>query len=415
MTDGNGVPFLKLWLLDEGTNTWEQITSIARPSGEEDGTYTFTATLPHFSDYAITAQTATPGTGGGGGGGGSPPVPALFTVSLFEVLDLSETSEGQALEVIEEFVGEKYTARLLDSVVVSSRPVAYNTFQILKEVEVSITVVDVHHESVVPPSATALLETLIVNKGDVEEEFTLNFWYNDQTGARKFDLSLFVQVGPHESKTIPVEIPFTEPGTFRVTAEARGVPGGELLESTQLTVMIPWLSVYLYVLVAVAVAILGGSGAAIALYLARNATLIAAGAGGAGAAIILAKKHKPRVRVAEWKEGAEDDDYDLLVNVTLANGAEGRLAKDELVGAFEFEIINRSRSKQEFVLAYYLEDVAGIRSPEAAGIVKIDKHKKELRRDRIALPSRGAYVLCVEARAHKGEVLSSDRVPVRSV
>jgi hypothetical protein len=267
----------------------------------------------------------------------------------------------------------------------------------------------------VPPSATALLETLIVNKGDVEEEFTLNFWYNDQTGARKFDLSLFVQVGPHESKTIPVEIPFTEPGTFRVTAEARGVPGGELLESTQLTVMIPWLSVYLYVLVAVAVAILGGSGAAIALYLARNATLIAAGAGGAGAAIILAKKHKPRVRVAEWKEGAEDDDYDLLVNVTLANGAEGRLAKDELVGAFEFEIINRSRSKQEFVLAYYLEDVAGIRSPEAAGIVKIDKHKKELRRDRIALPSRGAYVLCVEARAHKGEVLSSDRVPVRSV
>ncbi|WP_415283026.1 hypothetical protein [Candidatus Nitrososphaera sp. FF02] len=416
MTNENGVPLLKLWLLNEGLNEWEPVNDILPPDEAIDDTYTFVATLEHFSDYAITANTAssTPGSGGGGGGG-SPPVPTAFTVNLIDAIGLSEASTSQALEIIDEFVNEKFTALLLDSVAISSKPVAYNTFQILKEVEVSITVVDVQHESTIPPSATALLETLIVNKGDVEEEFTLNFWYNDQTGARKFDLSLFVEVDPHESKTIPVEIPFTEPGTFRVTAEARGVPGNELLESTQLTVIIPWLAVYLYVLISVAVAILGGSGMAIALYLARNATLIAAGAGAAGAAIILAKRNKPRVRVTEWKEGAEDDDYDLMVNVTLANGTEGRLAKDELIGAFEFEIVNKSRSKQEFVLAYYLEDVAGIRAPEAAGIVKIDKHKKELRRDRIALPSRGAYVLCVEARTHKGEVLSSDRVPVRSV
>jgi hypothetical protein len=412
--DSAGVPFLKLWLLDEGTNQWEQITTIDRPSAGVDGTYTFVATLPHFSDYAITANVGSSTPGGGGGGGGGPGVPVQFAVNLLDALGFSESSTGQAIEIIEEPVGILYTANLLDSVTVTSRPVAYNTFQILKEVEVSITVVDVRQESAVPPSATAELETLIVNKGDVPEEFTLNFWYNDQTGERKFDLSLFVEVDAHSSKTIPVEIPFTEPGTFRVTAEARGVPGNELLESTQLTVVIPWLSVYLYVLIAVAVGILGGSGLAIALYMARNATLIAAGAGAAGAAIILAKKNKPRVRVAEWKEGAEDDDYDLLIDVTLANGAEGRLAPGELTGTFEFEITNKSRRKQEFVLAYHLEDVAGIRSPESAGIVKIDGHKEELRRDRITLPSRGAYVLWVEARTQKGEVLSKDRVAVRS-
>lgn len=410
--DSNGVPLLKLWLLNEADNAWEQITTIDRPSSGVDGTYTFVATLPHFSDYAITANPVSTSTGGGGGGGGSSG--EEFAVNLVDALGLFESPKGQAIEIIDIPVGIKYTANLLDSVVVSSRPVAYNTFEILKDVEVSITIVDVRQETALPPSAVAELETLIVNRGDTHEEFTLNFWYNDQTGERRWNLSLFVELDPHSTKTIPVEIPFTEPGTYRVTAEARGVPGNELLESTQLTVMIPWLSVYIYVLIMVAVAILGGSGLAIALYMARNATLIAAGAGAGAAILIAAKRHKPRVRVAEWKEGAEDDDYDLLVNVTLANGKEGWLAPGELAGTFEFEIINRSRSKQEFVLAYYLEDVAGIKAPESAGIVKIGGHKEELRRDRVALPSRGSYVLWVEARTHKGEVLSRDRVAVRS-
>jgi hypothetical protein len=434
--DSNGVPLLKLWLLDETDNVWEQINTIDRPSSGVDGTYTFVATLPHFSDYAITANPVSTSTGGGSGGGvgggsgggvgggsgggvgggsgGGVGGGSGGGVGGGSGGGVFESPEGREIEIIDIPVGVKYTTNLLDSVVVSSRPVAYNTFEILKDVEVSITVVDVRQETAFPPSAVAELETLIVNRGDTHEEFTLNFWYNDQTGERRWNLSLFVELDPHSTKTIPVEIPFTEPGTYRVTAEARGVPGNELLESTQLTVIIPWLSVYIYVLIMVAVAILGGSGLAISLYMVRNATLIAAGAGAGAALLIAATRRKPRVRVAEWKEGAEDDDYDLLVNVTLANGKEGWLPAGELAGSFEFEIINKSRSKQEFVLAYYLEDVAGTKTPETTGLVKIGGHKEELRMDRVVLPSRGSYVLWVDARTQKGEVLSRDRVAVRS-
>lgn len=406
--DSNGVPLLKLWLLDEGTNTWEQITTIDRPDSDVDGTYTFVATLPHFSDYAITTNPAS--SSGGGGGGGID----RFAVNLVDALALTELSAGQAITIIEEPVGVEYVANLLDSVIVSSRPVAYNTFEILEDVDVLITVVDITPEISIPPSAIAELETVLTNNEDMPEEFTLHFWYNDSTGVRQFDLSMPVQLDSHESKVITIKIPFTEQGIFHVVAEARSLPDDELLESTQLIVTIPWLLLYLYVLILVAVAILGGSGLAIALYMTRNAAFIATRAGTGAAILIAARRHKPRVRVAGWEEGAEDDDYDLLVNVTLANGKEGWLAPGELAGSFEFEIINRSRSKQEFVLAHYLEDVAGIRAQERADVVKIGGHKKELRRDRVVLPSRGSYVLWVEARTQKGEVLSRDRVVVRS-
>jgi hypothetical protein len=277
-------------------------------------------------------------------------------------------------------------------------------------------VVDVRQESVAPPSATAVVQTDIANTGDEAEKFTLNYWYNDQTGKRAFDLSQQVEVEAHGKKMLQVTIPFTEPGTYHVTAEARSVPGNDLLDSTQLTVVVPWLTVYLYVLIAVAIAIFGGSAIAIALYLARNGTMIATGTA-AGAIILLGRKGKPRVRVAEKgtvDDDGDDDDYDLLVNVKLANSAEeGRLAPGQHTALFDFEIINKSRSKQEFVLAYHLVDMAGAALPESVQEVKIAKRKTQMRNARLELLA-GAYVLHVEARTAKGEVLSSDRVSVRT-
>ncbi|UVS69279.1 hypothetical protein [Nitrososphaera viennensis] len=425
--DANGVPLIKLRLLNEATNQWEEINTVQRPtSSANDGTYTFTATLPHFSDYVITAVKSA--TSGSGSSSSTPPVkPRIFAVNLVDSIALATSSSSKAVGEIIEFVNEKFSANLLDSVVVSSKPVAYNTFKILKDVEVSITVVDVRQESVAPPSATAVIQTDITNAGDLAEKFTLNFWYNDQTGKRAFDLSQQVDVEAHGFKTLQVTIPFTEPGTYRVTAEARSVPENDLLESTQLTVVVPWLSVYLYVLMTVAIAILGGSAIAIALYMARNGMAIAAGAGAAGALILLlGRKRKPRVRVAEkrpvdydYDDGdgngnGGDDDYDLLVNVKLANGSEGRLAPGERMALFDFEIINKSRRKQEFVLAYHLVDMAGAAMmPESVAEVKIAKHKTQLRNAKLELLA-GAYVLHVEARTARGEVLSSDRVSVRT-
>jgi hypothetical protein len=420
--DANGVPLIKIRLLNETTNQWEEISAIQRPTSGNDGTYTFTATLPHFSDYVITAvKSSTSGSGTGSSSHVPPVVPKTFAANLADSLTLATSSSSRAFSNIEEFANEKFSANLLDSVAISSKPVAYNTFKILKGVEVSITVVDVKQESVAPPSATAVVQTDITNAGDEAEKFTLNYWYNDQTGKRAFDLSQQVEVEAHGKKTLQVTIPFTEPGTYHVTAEARSVPENDLLDSTQLTVVVPWLSVYLYVLIAVAIAILGGSAIAIALYLARNGMMIAAGTA-AGAIILLGRKGKLRVRVAEKRtvdnddddDGDDDNNYDLLVNVKLANSAEeGRLAPGQYTAMFDFEIINKSGSKQEFVLAYHLMDMAGTALPESVQEVKIAKRKTQMRNARLELLA-GAYVLHVEARTAKGEVLSSDRVSVRT-
>ena len=338
-------------------------------------------------------------------------------MNLAESLSLVESTRTLPVEIIEEFVGTRFAAILVDSVTIASKPVAYKTIQVLPDVDVSITVVEVVQEGVIPPSAVAVLEVYIENRGDTREEFTLNFWYIDEGGRRAFELSRHVEIGPHESETLRVHIPFTSPGTYWVTAEARSVPDGDLLAWTQLTVTVPWLSVYFYVLIVVAVAIIGGSAIALILYLARNGMLIAAGAGAgaSGGAVLLAKKRKPRVRVAEKSAGIADDDYyDLIVNVNLTNGTQGRLESSELRATFEFEIFNRSARKQKFVLVYYLVDMGGVRMPESALQVKIDKRKTDVRSAIVELPSPGAYALHVEARTLKGGLLGSDHVNVRS-
>jgi hypothetical protein len=296
--DERGVPIVSLSLLDPASGKWTDINDIDRPGAAANGQYVYMAHLKHFSTYAITANKATTTTSTpppvvtSGVSSNRPPSPVVkpqaFTANLEDSLILATSSSSKAISVIEEFANEKFSARLLDSVVITSKPVAYNTFRILKGVEVSVTVVDVKQKDLAPPSATAVLQTDITNAGDQAEKFTLNFWYNDQTGKRAFDLSQQVEVEAHGSKTLPVTIPFTEPGTYHVTAEARSVPDNELLESTQMTVAVPWLSVYLYVLIAVAIAILGGSAIAIALYMARNGMMTAAGVGAAGAVVATA-------------------------------------------------------------------------------------------------------------------------------
>ncbi|WP_415280976.1 hypothetical protein [Candidatus Nitrososphaera sp. FF02] len=266
--DDDGAPVLELWLLNEGTGQWESINDINIVEQVGD-TYTFTATLPHFSNYAVTAQTASVA----GGGRGDDDEPAQFAANLVDAIALSESPAGRVIGVIEDFVNERFSANLLDSVVITSTPVAYNTFYILQDVEVSIAAVNIRHAGVLLPGATAEFEALIVNRGNVQEEFTLQFWYNDQAGRRAFDTVLSVKMEPGESRVLPVLIPFAEAGTFRVIAEAQSMPDERLLESTQMVVEVPWLFVYFYVLIAVAAAVLVASALALMVYMARHKIL----------------------------------------------------------------------------------------------------------------------------------------------
>jgi hypothetical protein len=426
--DANGVPIIKIRLLNETTYDWRDIDALEKPSAADNGVYTFTATLPHFSDYAITVVKSDSTIGSSSSSSHMPSTqPRTFTVSIEDSLAIETLSNSKAVSIVEEFANEKFSANLFDSVRISSKPVVYNTFQILKDVKVSITVLDVKQDGVMPPSAKATLQVDMTNAGDVSEKFTLNFWYNDHTGKRQFDLSQQVEVEANQSKTVQVVIPFTEPGTYSLTAEARGVSDNELLESTQLSVAVSWLSVYLYILIAVAIVILGGSAIAIALYMARHGIITAAEIAAAGAIVVLLlgkRKNPLNVKVVERGSVANnknndydrdnDKDFDLIINISLINGSEGNLVnRGDDAALFDFEMLNLSRRKQEFVLAYQLTDMAGATiAPESAINVKIAGRKTEVHKAHFELLS-GSYLLLVEARTMEGKILDKLNVSVR--
>jgi hypothetical protein len=388
VTDENGVPVLELWLLNDSTGQWESVDDISLVEQVGD-TYTFSATLPHFSNYAVTASKAA-GTGGGGGNKDSP---AQFAVGLVDALGFSESPTGRPITIIEEPVGVRYVANLLDSVTVSSRPVAYNTFEILRDLEVSIAVVDVRHDDTLFAGATAELEVLATNRDAAAQAFALDFWYNDQTVSRKYETSVQVEVGPGESIRLPVMIPFGEPGTFSVGAEAVGAQEGEVLESARLTVVVPWLEVYLYVLIAGAGAIFAV--AVFAVLMAGHASVVAARHGGSTEVVKRAARSRS-VGAGRY----------LAVNVSLANGSGGWLAPGDVVGEFLMEVVNSSAREQELVLAYHLQDAAGIGEPESLETIRLGGRKATTIQRSAVLPSKGAYVLVVEVRDLDGNVLA---------
>ncbi|MEW5841341.1 MAG: hypothetical protein AB1753_10100 [Thermoproteota archaeon] len=368
LRDENGVPQIRLRLLNEATNQWEEVTAIQTPASGTNGEYTYVATLEHFSTYAITAvKAAASSPGGSQGGGVSPttpaPLPAVLgaalTAQLAESLLMGDASESVPIEEIEEFGQKKFRVGIADSVAILTRPVSFKTFNV-GNVEVRITVQEVKQESIVPPRAVATFLVEMLNHGGKDEEFRLNFWYYDQEGTRPWESSQVARLGPYESKQLLVDVPFWQPGTFEVTAEARSVPGDDLVATTELTVMIPWLSINLYIVILVAIAILGGSGAFLAL------ALRAGMAGGAGAGLWLlfaGRKKTPSVRVTEDAHAIEDE-YDIIVE-----------AKQRGPGAVDLEISNRSSSRQDFVLRYWAVDPHWRRRDDHSERIKIGGRK----------------------------------------
>lgn len=408
--DVRGVPMVKLSLLNESTGAWEEIPNITRPASAVDGIYTYVATLPHFSNYAVTADKVSappapdPAPGASPGAPSSAPAVAIppaggLVVSLVESLALRVAQQGVPVEVVEEFGQKRLAVGLADAVAVLVKPVSYKSFTV-GQVNVRMTVEDVRQESIAPPLAVATFIVEVENTGDDREEFVLNFWYYDDTGGRAYESSQAVVLGPMESGRLTVPVPFTSAGAFEVTAEARSVPAGDLLNTLQLTVTVPWLAVNLYLLVSIAIVILGSSVGTVALLLTRGAHgRLLPGRGGATA---------PRIRVVPAAAAVEKDGasaagagatgHDVLVRVSLRNDPSGGSTVASGPAIFELELENRdSRRRIEFALEYSAVDASsGTVLYRKAEKVRIDALSTEHRVAEVALPP-GSYDFVVEA------------------
>jgi hypothetical protein len=258
--DSNGVPILSLSLLNEATGEWEDVTDIDSPAGAVGGLYEYTARLEHFSTYAVTAETLPVGTGGGGRDHDS------FEVDLEESLEVSEQLKAVPIEVIEEPGAREFTVQLADALGILVQQGAVKTFTVRDMVDVTITVQSVERTSIFPPQVTATFRVDVINRGQEHEAFDLLFSYFDQSGKQAYSSSRLVEVGPLEKTRFALEIPFDSPGTFQVNIEARSIPEGKLLSTSQQLVEVPWLEANLYLLIIAVIAVLGGSAAALLIF-----------------------------------------------------------------------------------------------------------------------------------------------------
>lgn len=372
--DANGIPNLKLWLLDEVTNQWTPMTDISKTSISND-TYTFEATLPHLSTYAITANRAPASSGGSG--------PAVINgkalaVDLLDSLKVNDKQESVPAETIQEFGQKNLRIIIADTVGIFTKPVSYRTFQV-GEVSIRIAVQDILQESMILPKATATFLVEMDNIGGKGEEFTLNFWYFDDSGKMVYYSTQVAEIGPYESKRLIVDVPFTESGVFEVMAEARSVPDGNLVNTVQLTVTVPWLAINLYVLVVAAVGILGATGGLIIALLKR-------GIEGRGTTLqALARSRNPAIRVTDSLEGIEDE-YDIFVEIRQRE-VQG------LQAIFDLNIANRSNRTHEFTIKYWAADPFGIKMSERVERVNLKGRTQQIKAAQVAiLPGRNIFV-----------------------
>ncbi|NWG38102.1 hypothetical protein [Nitrososphaera sp.] len=420
--DAQGWPLLKLWLLNEGTNQWEQITSITKVSSGA-GTYTYSATLPHFSNYAITANVAaTAPPGPGVIIIETPPTPSAFNVQLLDSIGMQEGTQMNAITIIEEFLQPKQVSVFLsDLVSVASKPVALPAeIKVDQDVTVKVGLEEVKQTNLTDPgavvdtftnpSALAEIAVQITNDGEDDRQFEFTFTYNDADGNLHTKTEV-LDVGGESTVTRNVELPFTEPGTYVITVEVRNLPGGDLAGFSTLTIEIPFLSLYLYTILGIAGAILGISGIAIAVYLLqRPAIPIAAGAAGAGLAVA-AYKRKPKVRLfaRDEEEFKKDHKFKVLARLELRKVVH---SGSQLKAMFALDIWSK-KDGMEFVVTYRAVNALGVIVHESHVLVPAVPDLQSLS---IVMPfaSTGHYTIQAEARPEiGGDVLDRAALPVK--
>jgi hypothetical protein len=389
--DENGVPVVVLSLLDEDTGEWTVIEDVVAPTEAVDGQYEYEAELEHFSTYAVSADEEPVVVGGGGGGGID-----RFAAELFESVSLAELAGSRAVTVLEEFAGEKFAANLLDSVAVSSRPVAYKILQVGESVQASISVQEVVQDTAVPPAAKAVFLIDIENFGTTQESFVLEFWYNDGTGRRAYESSRTVEIGPMESRQETLEIPFASPGTFEVTAGAVSSTGA-LLSVTQLTVVVPWLAVYMPLLIIASAVILAGSAGAGWYFMRKRLTAITAKGPQAESALPVPGASSVRV--------VASGGLDLDISATVVNARDGVLPAGISTAIVELEVANTGADRLKFTLRHWVRDWSGAVRSESSQEAELGAGKSMRRKVAVAFGPPGVYFLHADALGTDDRVL----------
>jgi hypothetical protein len=429
--DSNGVPLISLNLLDDTTGEWIVINTLDRPtSADENGQYVFVAHLEHFSTYVITANTASIQTSTGGG----KTAPASFAVNLLDSLQLSEQQRVIPIEIIDEFGGRTFSVVIVDRLTVSIRPVAYQTFQVSDGVNVSIAMLGIVQEGILQQTTKAIFSVQVSNTGTSYEAFQLNFWYYDQSGRRAYESSQEIEVDPLQTREYSIDVPFSSAGTFAVVAEARSVPEGNLLNTTQFTVNIPWLSIHLYSLLSVAAAIIGASAASMAILLIRKnvstpsiLVIPMKRLAGAAASLSLIKRGRDigaaftKVHSAKRlrKQGAPSSPAsdtgtgNLSLSMNWANAMHGRLLTGEQTAVIDFDAANTS-SNQVFLMRYWAVDKAGEVVYSYSETAVIDQERPKLWRLNVDLPVSGDYVFHMECKsARDGKIVGSAQLAIK--
>jgi len=242
--DSNNVPIIGLFLLDESDGSWLELTEdIEPPAAAVDNVYTYTATLPHFSTYVVTAGATSPEDGGNADRRRN----AEYVRSVVESLLVS----GSANLPVE---GEAITRSIVESLTlraIQPQPL-YQRVITIQNVTVAVSVADIKPAAFGTAAATLNFE--ITNKNALEEQLLLRYSYSDPaSGKRLYEGEQAVTVGAGQSLLQGVEIPFYSEGIFDLMIEAESDDG--TLATTSIAINVPWLAVYLYVLVAIAAAV----------------------------------------------------------------------------------------------------------------------------------------------------------------
>ena len=245
--DSNRVPIVGMFLLDESTGNWVEISSgnINSPSSAVNNSYKFSATLPHFSTYVVTANTQAKSSTGGGSHA------EKFVIPLSDsLLITSGMSTGGTLGNEGKVVFKDITEFLRLSIG-QPQPLHQRVINI-EDVSVAVSISDMR--SAMFGTAIATLNFEITNKGDTAEKLILRYWYNDPaTGKPAYESEEIVVIDAGQTIVRTVEIPFTASDVFDVVIEAES--DNRTVATTNIAVDVPWLAVYLQMLLIIAVAI----------------------------------------------------------------------------------------------------------------------------------------------------------------
>ena len=283
--DGNGVPMLDLYLLDEDTGSWSKLSdSIMRPDGVDansengDDTFTYTASLEHFSTYAISGSKSSSGGGGGGASSGGQAV--KYSVFLTEDAAIAQDSVSEAVVVgsHENPSGTKtFTVQIYNQLMVSAKPIPYGNDKYgdaeYASVDIAIQDIRTDYNSLSSASAGILFQvTYHGSDGDlasVSNIMVLHYWYLDESGMKVFDASTPIKLESMKASKVNVMVPFGNPGRYHLFAEvypttandsAQGHEEGiTAIGSASTEIEVSWIAVNLYLVLIIAFVILVSS------------------------------------------------------------------------------------------------------------------------------------------------------------